>query len=87
MSRCAGGNTNHVEGISRQRQRVSEESADELEKEERRINANHDLDTGAFGPCQLGGHGEWMIRWQASGRATNHGWRKLSGLGGRGIGR
>ena len=49
----------HVEGVGRQCKGMGEETADELEEEEARVDRDHDLDARRLGHQRLGGpHGE-----------------------------
>lgn len=52
--------TYHVEGIGRERQRMRQEAAYQLEQEEGRVDGDHDFDAGALGPRHAGEarHGE-----------------------------
>lgn len=43
-----------MEGIGSKGERVGEEAGNDLKKEERRINGEHNLDTGRLGKRQLG---------------------------------
>ena len=68
-----------MKSIGGEGKRVDEEAADQLEKEESRVDGNHDLDTGALGPRHLEGEGR-----RAGQSAIGVGWsRRLSSVGAR----
>lgn len=65
----------HVESVGRQGEGMGEETADELEEEEARVDRDHNLDARRLGHQHLGApHGEEAARRRWAQKASRAGW-------------